>query len=244
MKSLLVLAPAVFLPLVSVHAQALPDGPGKSVFENVCGACHGLDIITSQTGTRATWQDTVDSMRGRGATGSDDDFKAIVDYLAKNFPAPGAAGQTPANAPATTPAAPAAPAAPATAAGFPQGPGESIFENTCGGCHGADIVVGQTGTRDVWQDTVDSMRGRGATGSDDDFKTIVDYLTKYFGVPVNVNQATAKDMANNLVITPDEAAAIVKYRTDNGNFKDYSDLSKVQGLDIKKLDPIKSRITF
>jgi competence ComEA-like helix-hairpin-helix protein len=59
-----------------------------------------------------------------------------------------------------------------------------------------------------------------------------------------VNQAPAKELANNLVITTDEAAAIVKYRTDNGNFKDYSDLSKVQGLDIKKLDPIKSRIKF
>ena len=105
-------------------------------------------------------------------------------------------------------------------------------------------MLGQTGTRDVWQDTVDSMRGRGATGTDDDFKMIVDYLTKYFGVPVNVNQAPAKDLASNLVITTDEAAAIVKYRTDNGNFKDYSDLSKVQGLDITKLDPIKSRITF
>ena len=242
MKSLLVLAPAAFLSLVSVHAQALPEGPGKSVFENTCGGCHGLDIVTGQTGTRDVWQDTVDSMRGRGATGSDDDFKLIVDYLTKNFPPPAAAGQAPANAPATTPAAAAA--APATASGFPQGPGESIFENTCGGCHGADIVVGQTGTRDVWQDTIDSMRGRGATGTDDDFKTIVDYLTKYFGVPVNVNSAPAKDLANNLVITTDEAAAIVKYRTDNGNFKDYSDLSKVQGLDIKKLDPIKSRITF
>ena len=30
---------------------------------------------------------------------------------------------------------------------------------------------------------MDSMRGRGATGSDDDFKLIVDYLTKNFGVP-------------------------------------------------------------
>src|SRR5665213_2501466 len=96
MKSLLVLVPAVFLSLVSVHAQALPDGPGKSIVENVCGSCHGLDLVTSQTGTRATWQDTVDSMRGRGATGSDDDFKLIVDYLAKNFPPPGAASPAPA----------------------------------------------------------------------------------------------------------------------------------------------------
>src|SRR5882724_4681111 len=86
----------------------------------------------------------------------------------------------------------------ANAQGLPEGPGKSVFENTCGGCHGADIVIGQTGTRDVWQDTVDSMRSRGALGTDDDFKQIVNYLTKYFGVPVNVNTAPAKDLVDNL----------------------------------------------
>jgi competence protein ComEA len=129
------------------------------------------------------------------------------------------------------------------AQGFPEGPGKSIFENTCGGCHGADIVIGQTGTRDVWQDTVDSMRGRGALGSDDDFKAIVNYLTLYFGVPVNVNSAPAKELVDNLNLSSAEADAIVKARTAS-KIKDYAELSKVQGLDIKKLDPIKSRIKF
>ncbi|HEY2845673.1 MAG TPA: helix-hairpin-helix domain-containing protein [Bryobacteraceae bacterium] len=132
---------------------------------------------------------------------------------------------------------------PMHAQGFPDGPGKSTFENTCGGCHGADIVVGQTGTREVWQDTVDSMRGRGALGSDDDFKSIVNYLTKYFGVTVNVNTAPAKDLES-LDLTTAEAAAIVKYRTDKGNFKEFADLSKVDGVDVKKLEPIKSRIKF
>jgi competence protein ComEA len=129
------------------------------------------------------------------------------------------------------------------AQGFPEGPGKSVFENTCGGCHGADIVIGQTGTRDVWQDTVDSMRGRGAIGSDDDFKLIVTYLTTYFGVPVNVNSAPAKELVDNLNVTSAEADAIVKAR-DKSKFKEWSDLAKVDGLDIKKLEPIKSRIKF
>jgi competence protein ComEA len=129
------------------------------------------------------------------------------------------------------------------AQGLPEGPGKSIYENTCGGCHGADIVMGQTGTRDVWQDTVDSMRGRGATGTDEDFKVIVNYLTKYFGVSVNVNQAPAKELAESLEITGAEADAIVKARTA-AKIKDWAELSKVQGLDIKKLEPIKTRIKF
>jgi mono/diheme cytochrome c family protein len=132
---------------------------------------------------------------------------------------------------------------PVHAQSLPEGPGKSVFENTCGGCHGADIVIGQTGTRDVWQDTVDSMRGRGALGSDEDFKTIVSYLTMYFGVPVNVNSAPAKDLVDNLNLTSAEAEAIVKARTAS-KIKDYAELSKVQGLDIKKLDPVKSRIKF
>jgi hypothetical protein len=132
---------------------------------------------------------------------------------------------------------------PMHAQSLPEGPGKSTFENTCGGCHGADIVIGQTGTRDVWQDTVDSMRSRGALGTDDDFKTIVNYLTMYFGVPVNVNSAPAKELVDNLNLTSAEADAIVKAR-DKSKFKDYSDLAKVDGLDIKKLDPVKSRIKF
>jgi len=131
----------------------------------------------------------------------------------------------------------------AHAQGFPEGPGKSVFENTCGGCHGADIVIGQTGTRDVWQDTVDSMRGRGALGTDDDFKLIVNYLTTYFGVPVNVNSAPAKELVDNLNLTSAEADAVVKARTA-AKLKDWADLAKVQGLDIKKLEPIKSRIKF
>ena len=126
---------------------------------------------------------------------------------------------------------------------YPNVPGKDLFINTCGGCHGADLVIGQSNTREIWQDVVDTMRGRGATGSDDDFKVIVNYLTKAFGVDVNVNKAPAKDLVSNLEITSDEADAIVKARTA-GNIKDWAALSKVPGLDIKKIEPIKARIKF
>jgi len=139
--------------------------------------------------------------------------------------------------------APALLLVPVCAQSLPEGPGKSVFEDTCGGCHGADIVFGQNGPRAVWQDTVDAMRGRGAMGTEDDFKLIVDYLAKYFGVFVNVNQAPAKELADNLEITSAEADAIVKARTAN-KIKDWAELSEVQGLDIKKLEPIRARIKF
>src|SRR5437667_8287009 len=97
---------------------------------------------------------------------------------------------------------------------FPDGPGRKTFEDTCGGCHGADIVVGQQGTKDRWQDTVDSMRSKGAAGSDADFVSIVNYLAKYFGVAVNVNKADPKSIASDLDLTDAAAAAVVEYRSD------------------------------
>ena len=132
----------------------------------------------------------------------------------------------------------------AFAQGLPDGPGRATYENICGSCHGADLVIGSQGTRARWEETVDAMRNRGAAGSDEDFKTIIDYLARYFGMPVNVNTASAKDLETELGVTAAEAEAIVKHRTANGNFKAYADVTKVQGVDAKKLDLVKGRLTF
>ena len=101
-----------------------------------------------------------------------------------------------------------------------------------------------TGNKEVWQSLADDMRSRGADGTDEEFKTVVTYLTKYFGPAVNVNTAAATEMEAQLEITGPEAAAIVKYRTDKGNFKVFADLSKVPSLDMTKLEPLKKRIKF
>ncbi len=129
------------------------------------------------------------------------------------------------------------------AQGLPDGEGRAIYENVCGSCHGADIVIGAQGTRARWEETVDAMRNRGAAGSEEDFKVVVDYLARYFGMPVNVNTATAKDLETELGLTASEAEAIVKARAD-GNFKAYADLTKVAGVDAKKLDLVKGRLKF
>lgn len=101
-----------------------------------------------------------------------------------------------------------------------------------------------SGDKNIWQGVVDDMRSRGADGTDEDFKTVVAYLSKYYGQSVNVNTAAATDIETQLDLTSGEAAAIVKYRTDSGNFKAFADLSKVPGLDVSKLEPLKKRIKF
>jgi competence protein ComEA len=132
----------------------------------------------------------------------------------------------------------------AQAQDLPEGKGKDTFLKICGACHDAGVVVTMFLSKDDWQSTVDDMKGRGADGSDADFKTIVDYLSKYQGPQVNVNKATADDLQKQLDLSADEAAAIVKYRQDNGDFKGWDDLQKVSGLDAKKLDPLKGRILY
>jgi quinoprotein glucose dehydrogenase len=65
--------------------QQLPSGPGKETFVRICSSCHGLNLATGVRRTREGWAGTIDSMRARGASGSDEDFSRILSYLADNF---------------------------------------------------------------------------------------------------------------------------------------------------------------
>ncbi len=81
---LLVLAPLCLAPF-ALAQDDLPSGKGKDKVEMICGACHGLEGIMAMNTSKTAWQDVVEDMRGRGADGKEEDFKAIVDYLAKYY---------------------------------------------------------------------------------------------------------------------------------------------------------------
>lgn len=127
---------------------------------------------------------------------------------------------------------------------LPDAKGKDIYENICGACHGTDVVLKIRTTKDKWKATVDEMASRGAEGTDEQLDTIIDYLARCFGPNVNVNKAEAKDIQSQLDVTPDEAGAIVKFRQDKGDFKTLADLKNVPGLDFKKIEPLRYRITF
>lgn len=57
---------------------------------------------------------------------------------------------------------------------------------------------------------------------------------------VNINTATADQIAVLPGIGPKLAAEVVKYRVNNGNFKVIDDLKKVSGVGDKKLEKIKN----
>ena len=65
--------------------QPLPEAPAKSTVERVCAACHDLGTATGTRRTKAGWDMVVDAMANRGARASDQEFDAIVAYLAKYF---------------------------------------------------------------------------------------------------------------------------------------------------------------
>jgi cytochrome c5 len=74
-----------FLLATAAPGQELPEGAGKEVVQKVCTQCHDLARITSKSRTKEEWNDTVDKMAARGAKASDEEFDAIVTYLAKYF---------------------------------------------------------------------------------------------------------------------------------------------------------------
>ena len=93
MKNLTKFAPkalALAVPFfaLSLSAQDLPAGPGKDITEQVCGGCHGVDIVASIKASRQGWETIVDSMVSRGATATPEELKQVIDYLVKSFPAP------------------------------------------------------------------------------------------------------------------------------------------------------------
>lgn len=68
-------------------------------------------------------------------------------------------------------------------ASLPEGPGKEIIENSCTACHGADLVYGQLRTPDDWGQVVDRMVGNGASLTDEQYKTVMTYLTTTLGAP-------------------------------------------------------------
>jgi competence protein ComEA len=130
---------------------------------------------------------------------------------------------------------------------LPAGKGKELVENSCGSCHGLDVVVAQHATKDGWSSIVDYMVSRGASGTPEEIQTIVEYLAKNFpaaAAKTNVNKATSMDLQTKLELTAKDADAIVKYRTDHGDFKDFDSLAKVPGIDAAKLTAKKDGIVF
>lgn len=65
----------------------LPEGAGKAETERLCKSCHEVARSVSLRQDRDGWNATITKMVALGTKGTDQEFAAILDYLAKNFPA-------------------------------------------------------------------------------------------------------------------------------------------------------------
>ncbi len=131
---------------------------------------------------------------------------------------------------------------------LPPGEGKAVVERVCAPCHGVYPLATRNRTAAAWASLVDNMETRGAKGTEEDFKIVVQYLVTNFGIAVsdkiNINQAGARSLTNFFKLFPEEADAIVDYRDKNGAFKEWQDLKKVPGLDAAKIERKKDSITF
>jgi competence protein ComEA len=83
----------------------------------------------------------------------------------------------------------------------------------------------------------------GARGSDEQFDRLMRFLSRNL-TKVNINSATAREIAPVLDIGDAMAEAVVKRRTEIGKFKALDDLKKISGVDAAKLEARKDRIAF
>jgi competence protein ComEA len=137
----------------------------------------------------------------------------------------------------------------AAATGLPAGPviqsdrPTQAFEKVCHDCHEPDRIVETRRTRGGWEEIIEKMIEKGATGTDQDFDLVLEYLLGHYGM-VNINQASPADIALVVGLTPKEAEAIVSYRRESGNIKNFDALTKVPGVDVKKLEDHKADMLF
>jgi competence protein ComEA len=133
-------------------------------------------------------------------------------------------------------------------ADLPDGAGKPELTRVCGKCHSVDQATSLHQSRSAWEDEISKMVGMGAQGTDEDFNAILGYLARNYGPekpkPIDINTASAVDLESSLEFTKTEAAALLEYRTKNGNLKSIEDLEKIPGLDAKKIEAKKARITF
>jgi cytochrome c5 len=63
----------------------LPDGPGKEIVLNKCTVCHDLKRVRQHLASPEEWADTIGAMENEGLMISDEEYAAVLRYLARNF---------------------------------------------------------------------------------------------------------------------------------------------------------------
>ncbi|MCW5977707.1 MAG: molybdopterin-dependent oxidoreductase [Bryobacteraceae bacterium] len=65
---------------------ALPEGPGKQIWDRSCAVCHDASVVFNQRHDVNGWTRDIERMEGMGAQLSAGDKKTLAAYLAEHFP--------------------------------------------------------------------------------------------------------------------------------------------------------------
>jgi competence protein ComEA len=125
---------------------------------------------------------------------------------------------------------------------LPDAPGRAVVERICLGCHGAEVIAPVRSVV-VWRETLELMKGFGAVATDEEWTTIHSYILSNLA-SLNVNRASADDVAAVFVLDPETATEVIAYREKAGGFTTIDDLKKAPGLDAARVDAATDRISF
>ena len=132
---------------------------------------------------------------------------------------------------------------------FPDAPAKEFVTRICLQCHEPTQLLNQKKTESDWKATVARMAQKGVSAPSEQFDAIAAYMTKYFPKPedttkINMNKATADEIVAVIGLTPDEAKALVSYRDKHGDYREWGEMLVVYGVDGRKLEAAKDKMSF
>ena len=108
------------------------------------------------------------------------------------------------------------------------------LQAVCGKCHNLQIVTDTPRSLDDWRDTMQRMVDRGASGTDDQYDDILDYLHRT-ETTIDVNSADAAELATVLNVS-DATVKLIVERRSTKKFTGLADLKEVSGIDATILE--------
>ncbi len=111
----------------------------------------------------------------------------------------------------------------------------------CAKCHNLQLVMDTPMSYDAWHDTVQNMMDRGATGTDQQFADVMDYLHRTM-TTIDVNTADANELQFVLHV-PESTAQAILARRSSQKFTSLADLESVPGVDASAVEA-KAKLIF
>src|ERR1700684_774866 len=131
---------------------------------------------------------------------------------------------------------------------FPDGPAKEYVNKICLQCHEPSQLLSQKRSESDWKATVARMALKGVPAPSEQYDAIAVYMAKNFGktadaTKINMNKAKAEELVAVIVLTPDDANALVTYRENHGEYREWGEMLIIDGVDGRKLEAAKDKMS-